>query len=71
MKKVDHIEAAIQFVRACGPVTETSIASEIRKQVAGANKPGVDVRKLAGMAIQHGLTRGWLERYDDNSFCIA
>ncbi len=70
-KSINHIEAAIQFVRACGPVTEESIANEIRNQVAGADKPGVDVKKLAKLAVQHGLDRGWLESYDEESFCMA
>jgi hypothetical protein len=66
---IDHITAAVMFIRACGPVTKASIANEIRVQVIGASKNNCG--KLADQAIAHGLDRGWLEKYDEESFCIA
>ena len=69
MNSINHIEAAIMFVRACGPVTKESIAQEILTQVSTAT-PG-NFRGLADKAVEHGLSTGWLERYDDESFCIA
>jgi len=27
--------------------------------------------RLADAAIKHGLDRGWLENYDEESYCIA
>jgi hypothetical protein len=66
---INHIEAAIMFVRACGPVTKAEIAREIRIQVQGATKDNCD--DMADKAITHGLDRGWLEKYDEESFCIA
>jgi len=68
-KPINHIEAAIMYVRACGPVTKAGIAREIRIQVQGATKDNCDA--LADKAIAHGLDRGWLEKYDEESFCIA
>jgi hypothetical protein len=69
MTTINHIEAAIMFVRACGPVTKESIAQEILAQVIEANTG--NFRGLADKAIEHGLSTGWLERYDEKSFCIA
>ena len=69
MNPINHIEVAIYFVRACGPVTKAGIAHEILVQVTGATKANCD--DLAGKAIAHGLDRGWLEKYDDESFCLA
>ena len=67
---INHIEAAILYVRACGPVTKAGIAREIHTQVQGATKENRDL--LAYEAIQHGLTRGWLEKYDDtDAYCLA
>ena len=66
---INHIEAAIQYVRACGPVTKAGLAHEIRTQVQGATKGKCNY--LAVDAIQHGLQTGWLEKYDEESFCIA
>ena len=69
MNPINHIEAAIMYVRACGPVTKAGIAHEISVQVSGATNDNCD--DLAAKAIAHGLDRGWLEKYDEESFCIA
>ena len=66
---INHIEAAIMYLRACGPATKSAIANEINAQVIGATKENCD--DLADKAIAHGLDRGWLEKYDDESFCMA
>lgn len=66
--QINHIQAAILFVRACGPVTKESIAREIRIQTGASKDKSSD---LADKAIAHGLDRGWLEKYDEESFCIA
>ena len=69
IKSINHIEAAIMHVRACGPVTKAGIAHEIRAQVIGATNENCN--ELAEKAIAHGLDSGWLENYDEESFCIA
>ena len=69
MNPINHIESAIYFVRACGPATKAAIAHEIRVQVSGATKDNCD--DLADKAIAHGMDRGWLEKYDEDSFCLA
>jgi hypothetical protein len=66
---INHIEAAIMFVRACGPVTKAGIAHEIRVQVIGATEDNCE--DLADKAIAHGLDRGWLEKYDEESYDMA
>lgn len=59
----DHISAAMEIVRACGPVGHAEIAREIRVQADNGNAENCD--RLADAAIQHGLESGWLARYDD------
>lgn len=66
---INHIEAAINYVRACQPVSANGIAHEILTQVVEATKD--NCKNLAAAAINHGLKTGWLEKYDDQSFCIA
>ena len=59
----DHIKAAIEIVRACGPVGREEIAREIRVQADNGNQ--WNCHTLAEDAIRHGLETGWLARYDD------
>jgi hypothetical protein len=66
---LDHIEIAIRFVRACGPVTAAEIEGELLTQCQTAT--GANALTLADKAIAHGLAAGWLECYDEESFCIA
>jgi hypothetical protein len=69
MKTISHIEAAIYFVRACGPVTKAGIAQEILYQVSGVTPENCN--EFASDAIAHGLGAGWIEKYDDESYCLA
>ena len=59
----NHIDAAIQIVRACGPVAKVDIAREIRVQAQNGTPKNCNA--LAESAIEHGLATGWLKRYDD------
>ena len=65
--KLNYIEITIRFVRACGPVTESAIVREIETQCQAKSK----AHEWAKSAITHGLSRGWLERYDEESYSIA
>jgi hypothetical protein len=67
MQTYNYIELAIMFVRSSGPVTRDQIAAEIRNQSVTAARHTA----LADRAIAHGLSRGWLEQYDDESYCMA
>ena len=58
----DHIKAAIEIVRACGPVGREEIAREIRVQADNGNQG--NCHALADDAIRHGLETGWLTNYD-------
>jgi hypothetical protein len=66
---INHIEAAIRYVRACGPVSESEIANEIRIQVQGANRE--NCQRLAKSAVNHGASHGWISSYDEESYVIA
>jgi len=63
----DHIAAAIEIVRACGPVGIETIAREIRVQAT--NGTSENCHALAQAAIEHGLSTGWLALYDDDPEC--
>lgn len=67
----DHIAAAIEIVRASGPVGREEIAREIRTQAT--NGTPENCYRLADAAISHGLNTGWLARYDDieNAYVMA
>jgi hypothetical protein len=65
----DTISITIQYVRACGPVTEEQIAHELKKQSSAVNSKNAII--IARNAIDHGLSTGWLNAYDEDSFCIA
>ena len=58
----DHIKAAIEIVRACGPVGREEIAREIREQADNGNAE--NCHALADAAIKHGMEAGWLAVYD-------
>ena len=66
MNRIDHITLTMDFTRACGPVTEAQIVAELRRQ-HNAETAERDARN----AITHGEQHGWLERYDEQSFCMA
>jgi hypothetical protein len=66
MNRIDHITLTMDFTRACGPVTEAQIAAELRRQ-HNAETAERDARN----AIDHGTQHGWLEAYDEESFCMA
>jgi hypothetical protein len=66
---MNHIEIAITSVRASGPLTKLEIASEILTHAANATRQNCE--HLAELAIQHGKETGWIENYDDESFCMA
>jgi hypothetical protein len=59
----NHIDATIEIVRACGPVGRDEIAREIRIQAQNGTRE--NCYQLADAAIAHGLSQGWLVRYDD------
>ena len=67
----NHIEAAIHFVRACGPVGREEIAREILEQATDGTME--NCHRLADAAILHGISTGWLTRYDDedDAFVMA
>jgi hypothetical protein len=68
---LNHIELTIMFVRSTGPVGKDEIASELLTQCVGCSTRD-DANRLADSAIRHGLSAGWIERYDDEgSFVIA
>ena len=59
----------ISYIRACGPSTLPAIANEIRIQATNGTRENCE--RLAILAVNHGIDAGWLEKYDDKSFCIA
>jgi hypothetical protein len=65
----DPISIAIQYVRACGPVTADQIAQELKTQSPAVNSDNAITMAFA--AINHGFSTGWIEAYDEESFCIA
>jgi hypothetical protein len=70
MQAKDSIQIAIMYVRACGPVTSAEIQGELLRQCVETHT-AADAKRQASNAIKHGLERGWLERYDNESFDIA
>ena len=68
MNRIDHITKTMDFVRACGPVTEAAIAAELRIQ---HNKETAE--RDARNAITHGMQHGWMEKYDEecDAYCMA
>ena len=61
----DYITVAIIFFRACGPATAPELQRELRHQL-GANDEVAAA--AAAVAIRHGLSTGWLEQYDSDSY---
>ncbi len=69
MQQLDSIQITIMYVRASGPVTSEEIQAELLAQCVGTHT-AADAKRQAGNAIKHGLERGWLERYDNESFAF-
>jgi|688.fasta_scaffold126019_9 hypothetical protein len=67
--ELDHIQITKMYITACGPSTLPSIAHEIFTQVNFATKENSVF--LAEEAIANGMNNGWLEKYDEQSYCIA
>jgi hypothetical protein len=66
---MNHIEIAITAVRSSGPLTKLQIASEILTHAENATRSNCE--KLAEAAINHGKESGWIESYDEESYCMA
>lgn len=69
-QRMGPVEVLIRLVRSMGPVTANQMESELMTQCT-FTATWEDAARQTRSAIQHGLTQGWLERYDDESFTIA
>lgn len=63
----NSIIACQNHVAAHGPCSRDSFEFAIRDQT---NTREEDVAWMANEAIVHGISTGWLEQYDDQSFCV-
>ena len=60
---------AQNHIAACGPCDRRGIRFGILDQTSGATEENADT--LTWEAINHGLTTGWLKKYDSESYEIT